>query len=1145
LSEKKVYGGKWLYHAPASVEFTTLNENEVLFINDKRIEVLNRKFKEILNDETSIYSSETKEQENKRREYKIRILKFRENSGNTESNLLYEYQMDLVINAVPLAIDYKFYAWNPSENPDQKKLITEYKEDKDGNILKDENDIPVKNEFYDPEIDVNTGTKKELVWVDLSNQTQLLSNDSYTRESSLPYGTKTLLLKNGKKLIKGFIAEASVLGSGALQMLNGEIKGSQYRVFKLDQDRLINNDYFGYSSFENTKAYKNLPLNHSENSYFSNSGLYLFTAHAKNSIDNYKIVLIDKNLNAQKTKFSTTINGINRIKNLWESPVGIEFLNYLQNKHNISNEIAKKLKYEVILQYFMLFCNYVYKVQEYSNSSNNIYISPYFNLVPHIYSYETFKNKFIYDLNAKDKFYEQFAGDFAYKDLVKINSLAISSDKRSLIINLGLKFGANNNIFAYRLSNSSLVVPISFIDVDYDQANTSNPNNPFIPSVNLSDINWNINNEKLANFFYNSRAEQWNNLTLDHEWLNEISLDDFNKVNWFVNVANLSNWKYRVDIKGVIKDEFKRDFRLIPQKYSWEFSTNGLINTNSIDDEWSTIFTNNSINLAGLSDVEAIKEYIQNEIQKLFIKNRLVVAKDEYVCENLEQVATLMTRISLSSDSPLPYKLLKIKRISNSKIYSIKVFNYVDVKYNQNFDLANLKFNTLYVNTNSLDEIKTQIQNHIQNELDKFNIKFSSIAIQNLDDVLRILMRGNEKAKLIIGSNHYQIFNTASFNVINNYDFNNIETNTNLDERILVDLSKISILDLKLHDIHNFEALQKQIILHVSSFLANFNLYWNYDYYIENIDDPFVLQELIKNKENSLTLKVKALNKKATNETQLHIYNTLENDLSEKEIKDWNNKNNEKDAEIKKKIENFFDENDSFEIPLDDELALDDSENPNNEVLINKYNVKDILERISRQKWDLIINRINKIYKDFTFVINKDDNAKLITNDDLSKILNQPLINLNEYKLADLHLMHDDSQSIFDAINSYLANNFTPPYQVYSSELNKAIKELLAKANSKNQTTLTIRAVYGASFGITKLFITNQTSQNIELDEINNDIKNKENIIQIQNKNAQIKAQNRKKNILKIALSTLFSFLAICGITGFVLYVRKFKKKLK
>ncbi|TNK81670.1 hypothetical protein, partial [Mycoplasmopsis pullorum] len=120
--------------------------------------------------------------------------------------------------------------------------------------------------------------------------------------------------------------------------------------------------------------------------------------------------------------------------------------------------------------------------------------------------------------------------------------------------------------------------------------------------------------------------------------------------------------------------------------------------------------------------------------------------------------------------------------------------------------------------------------------------------------------------------------------------------------------------------------------------------------------------------------------------------------------------------------------NDSVKIPLDDELALDDSENPNHEVLINKHNVKDILERISRQKWDLIINRINKIHKDFIFVINKDDNAKLITNDDLSEILNQPLINLNEYKLADLHLMNDDSQSIFDAINSYLANNLTAPY---------------------------------------------------------------------------------------------------------------------
>jgi putative membrane protein len=42
-------------------------------------------------------------------------------------------------------------------------LIEEYLKDEKGNIKRDDNGNPIKNPKYDPLIDKNTGTKKELV----------------------------------------------------------------------------------------------------------------------------------------------------------------------------------------------------------------------------------------------------------------------------------------------------------------------------------------------------------------------------------------------------------------------------------------------------------------------------------------------------------------------------------------------------------------------------------------------------------------------------------------------------------------------------------------------------------------------------------------------------------------------------------------------------------------------------------------------------------------------------------------------------------------------------------------------------------------------------------------------------------------------
>ncbi|MBU4689689.1 hypothetical protein KQ878_01665 [Mycoplasma zalophidermidis] len=52
--EKKYWAGRWKAHTPLKVIFnTTLSENEVLKINGKRIEVLDRTFEEFLQDNRS------------------------------------------------------------------------------------------------------------------------------------------------------------------------------------------------------------------------------------------------------------------------------------------------------------------------------------------------------------------------------------------------------------------------------------------------------------------------------------------------------------------------------------------------------------------------------------------------------------------------------------------------------------------------------------------------------------------------------------------------------------------------------------------------------------------------------------------------------------------------------------------------------------------------------------------------------------------------------------------------------------------------------------------------------------------------------------------------------------------------------------
>ncbi|MBU4689690.1 hypothetical protein KQ878_01670 [Mycoplasma zalophidermidis] len=76
------------------------------------------------------------------------------------------YTKVLFIDSKLAQVDFKWYAWEPENNPQQKELIEEFIKDSEGNLLRDDKGNSIKNPKYDPSIDPETGTKKTtgLVW---------------------------------------------------------------------------------------------------------------------------------------------------------------------------------------------------------------------------------------------------------------------------------------------------------------------------------------------------------------------------------------------------------------------------------------------------------------------------------------------------------------------------------------------------------------------------------------------------------------------------------------------------------------------------------------------------------------------------------------------------------------------------------------------------------------------------------------------------------------------------------------------------------------------------------------------------------------------------------------------------------------------
>ncbi|MCN0158471.1 Mbov_0399 family ICE element protein, partial [Mesomycoplasma ovipneumoniae] len=187
--------------------------SEVLFINGKKIDVLDNQFETVLQD----LRLEQKENGGTNK-YKIEIKKFNKDKNEVEKS----YSIDLITKSVVNVLQGKWFGWEPEKNLSQKKLISQYLLDDSGNEIIGQDGKKLENPNYDPNIDPQTGTKKQILWV--KNNGQDLKDNIFYQDNSIG---------------NGFIAEGAVAGKGINLTFSQNFQDNKATIkrYKIDQNQ--------------------------------------------------------------------------------------------------------------------------------------------------------------------------------------------------------------------------------------------------------------------------------------------------------------------------------------------------------------------------------------------------------------------------------------------------------------------------------------------------------------------------------------------------------------------------------------------------------------------------------------------------------------------------------------------------------------------------------------------------------------------------------------------------------------------------------------------------------------------------------------------------------------------------------------------
>nr|WP_307923571.1 hypothetical protein [Mycoplasmopsis bovis] len=175
--------------------------------------------------------------------------------------------------------------------------------------------------------------------------------------------------------------------------------------------------------------------------YFSEEGIWLFTSNAKDSISNYKFVLINKD-SSPYSQFLDNLPNFDSLKPLWETKQGKRFFEYLEATKKLKYEQIKLLNYEDVMEYYKQYINDLWNGFEVNSP---IAITPKFKKIP--------KQKNISDIATVDNF-KQYLDEFENSDKVELSKVEVGGDN---YLKVFFKFKTTNT--RYRLSQDEYAVP--------------------------------------------------------------------------------------------------------------------------------------------------------------------------------------------------------------------------------------------------------------------------------------------------------------------------------------------------------------------------------------------------------------------------------------------------------------------------------------------------------------------------------------------------------------------------------------------------------------------------------------------------------------------------------------------------------------
>lgn len=652
-----IYGGKWEYHDKIKLNFfADENENEILYVNGKPIDVLDLNFNYVLED----LRLDRKNEKNAINNYKIEIKKF-EKSDKTQDNskLIAVYEIEFVIKSANSIMDIKWFAWDPQNNKEQQKLIEPYLKDANGNLIYDHFGTKIKNPKFDPLIDPQTGTKKQILWVSTGNKLDSLPENS--NFAQLPNEISRLNL--GLKSNIGFIAEGSVSGKGANITLNSLIENKETWSNRY-QINSNNNENFEILS-KNSKKFKKFDITNSTNKYFSNSGIWLFSSQFDKGLSSYKIVSIGENSSSQL--FSDIFPNKSIIP-FWESKPGQILAQSLLSKKMSWNDI-KKLSYEQILLYWRNFIEKLVKKQSFSKI-NSKFDTGYL-----------IKNRIISAIKRRK----------IAKNSENLRNTSVDNDARN-------QTGKTDEILEINPE-----MKVDLLKIILNENEKINENQLKIENVvknhdGTFNFDVNITNKKQKKLkFTNIKVEKENGdesktkINFDIEKINLPGNEHFDNFSEIINHLSTQKDADKVDI--VLEkenDKIFANFKIKNQYKNKYFVEKPFILLKKLP-EASLIFEDQKnifeeldldrINLAGILHIEKAKKFILDEIDKSWKKIKYRFNFD-FVIDNFDETVEKIIK-NVEENDQIPHKVwnleLRVKAESTKNFYGSKVIKLVNI----------------------------------------------------------------------------------------------------------------------------------------------------------------------------------------------------------------------------------------------------------------------------------------------------------------------------------------------------------------------------------------------------------------------------------------------------------------------------------